>query len=571
MAERQKLAGRVKGRIRLKFIKIYLGHHLCAGCLMAIGMLLAGCDWVGPAALQQSRPDYNEVIRQTAKNQNFLNLVRVHCHEPTLFMDVSEVDVALQIQGSVNGTVNIPQARALSGSNSYYPGHDYLLGGTLQYLETPTIRYLPLSGQALFAQISAPISVDSIGAMIDSQWPISAVLELAVTRLTPVDKDYYEALDAIIFLNNYNALQIVPAHADPASPGGNDALKLYFMIGALCNSGGALDPELTQRARDVWHRLWEIYGPSQPGNVEEQDYCIELRTAPRSLQVDRRVVETTKTKYYLATQPAEAVKEETTQWDPKEETTQPEPDHAKIGPADENVAYNVSVNDVSSTLQNPSRQSKYPPKLRPYQQMPTLRTRSALGILRELTQPDLAWDLVTFIQADSKESVAQAKVKNIRSMIKKFNADCNEGIERDFYIFDSRSLTGRKIRPSKLNSSRYEKPWMRPPPDWPSDDLPPDAHPNQAYQCIQDYYAGKNYPERGDRYRHYIIVFYQDANKRPPRDAFVSAECHGQCFYIAGDDIVSQRNFALVCHFLTIQAVPQSAPLTPTIGVGATH
>jgi hypothetical protein len=565
MAQKQKLAGQVDRRIRVKFIRAHSGWRLSVGCLMVIGSLLVGCDMVGPAALEQSRPDYNEVIRQTAKNQFFLNLVRVHCHEPPLFMDVSEVDVALQFQGSINGTVNFPQARALSGSSSYLPGHDYLLGGTLQYLETPTIRYLPLSGQALFAQISAPISVDSIAAMIDSQWPVSAVLELAVTRLTPVDKDYYEALDAMIFLNNYNALQIVPVHADPASGGGDDALKLYFMMGALRNNKGELDPTIAQRAKYVWHRLWEIYGPSQPANVQEHDYCIELRTAPRLPQAERREVETTKTEYYLTAEPAGAVKRETTQWGPGE-TTPPEPDHAATEPAEENAAYNVGANDVSSAL----HQSKYPPKLRPYQQMPTLRMRSALGILRELTQPDLAWDLVTFIQADSKESGPE--VENVRSMIKKFNADCRGGIERDYYIFDSRSLTGRKNKPSKGDASRYEKPWANPPSEWPPDDFPPpQTPPNQAYLGVQDHYAENDYPERGDRYRHYMIVFYQDANKRPPRDAYVSAVCHGQCFYIDGDDVVSQRNFALVCHFLTIQAVPQSAPLTPTIGVGATH
>jgi hypothetical protein len=540
---------------------------------MAIGSLLVGCDMVGPAALQQSRPDYNEVIRQTAKDQNFLNLVRVHCHESTLFMDVSEVDVALQFQGSVNGGFNFPQARSVtSGGVVYWPGHDYLLGGTLGYLETPTIRYLPLSGQSLFAQISAPISVDSIAAMIDSQWPISAVLEMAVTRLTPADKDYYEALDAIIYLASYNALEIVPVHADQASSGGDDALKIYFMVGALRNNNGVIDANVTQRAKELWHRLWEIYGPAQPLDIQEHDYCIELRTAPRSSRWDKKEVETVKVEYYLTTQPAGAAKKETTQWGPKEEETHAGLDPATTEPADDNAAYNVSEDDVSSTLQIPMHQSKYPPRLRPYQQMPTLRMRSALGILRELTQPDLAWDLVTFIQADSKESGAQSELESIHSMIEKFNADCKGGRVRDFYIFDSSHRTGRIKEPTYGDPAQYEKPWIWPPPDCPLDDLPPaNAQANQSYLGIQDYCERNDYPERGDRYRHYMIVFYQDAINPPPANAFVSATCDGHCYYIDGDDTVSKRNFALVNHFLAIQAVPQSAPLTPTIGVGATH
>jgi hypothetical protein len=243
----------------------------------------------------------------------------------------------------------------------------------------------------------------------------------------------------------------------------------------------------------------------------------------------------------------------------------------------------MDPNEVSSTLKEASHTSEYKPELRPYQFMPTLRTRSALGILRELTQPDLGWDLVTFIQADNKEGDYPTDVENIRSMIKKFSADCSEGSERDFYIFDSSKLTRRPIEPSNEDPSQYKKPWMKPPPswNWPINDLPHKpqyattrfaaSRPTQTYNGIQDYYEDRDLPLQADRWRHYILVFYQDANKRPPRDAYVSAECHGKCFYIDGDDVVSQRNFALVCHFLTIQAVPQSAPLTPTIGVGATH
>jgi hypothetical protein len=548
---------------------------------MVIGSLLVGCDLVGPAALQQSRPDYNEVIRQTAKNQNFLNLVRVYNHESTLFMDVSEVDVALQFQGSVNGTVALPQARGVSGAYSYSVGHDYLLGGTLQYLETPTIRYLPLSGQALFAQISAPISVDSIAAMIDSQWPVSAVFQFAVTRLTPVDKDYYEALDGIIFLSNYNALEIVPVHADPATSGPNDALKLYLLIGGVRNEGRNIDYRVAQRAKAIWHRLWEIYGPSQPPNVQERDYCIELRTAPRSPQWGGYEAEMTKEENYLTTQPAEAVKKITTEWRPKKEAKpDPKVDRATTEPADDNVAYNMNPDDVSSAIT--LTPSNYPPYLRPYQLMPIIRIRSALGILRDLTQPDLDWDLVAFIRADHNTTDEQSAIDDVHRMIEKFHADFPRGYGRDYYIFDASKMTGHINKTYNVDPSQDEEPWKRSRPDWnwPIDDLPHtpayattqvDSEPAQTYSGVQDYYQVKDRPERGDRYRHYMIVFYQDDNKPLPANVFVSARCDGRCFYIDGDDIVSQRNFALMCHFLMIQAVPQSAPLTPTIGIGATH
>ena len=112
--------------------------------------------------------------------------------------------------------------------------------------------------------------------------------------------------------------------------------------------------------------------------------------------------------------------------------------------------------------------------------------------------------------------------------------------------------------------SQYEKPWIWPPPDCPTDDLPPaNAQPNQSYLGIQDYCERNDYPERGDRYRHYMIVFFQDVNDPPPANAFVCAKCDGNWYYIDGDDTVSKRNFALVNHFLAIQAVPQERAVNP--------
>jgi hypothetical protein len=484
-------------------------------------------------------------------------------------MDVSEVDVALQFQGSLDGSLNLPQAR---GAGSSYVGHDYLVGGTLQYLQTPTIRYIPLAGQALVAQISQTISVDSLAAMIDSQWPVSAVFDFAVTRLTPVDKDYYEALDAIIYLSDHNALDIVPARADPGSSGANDTLKLYFLIGEIRKNDvyKAVDPNARKRAEALWQRLWDIYGPSQPVDIQKRDYCIELRTKPRLPQVDKNVLEASADND--ATQPAKPAIKNAAELGQKEGATLATTDSATVQPTDENKYYNIDADEVSSSLPK----SKYPPYLRPYQLMPTLRIHSALGILREITQPDLGWDLVAFIQTDHREQEDQIELERVHAMIEKFNKDFPKGRGRDYYVFDSSKLTGHTIPPpTQADSAQAEYPWQPMPSartsTQPADDLPPTST-TRLYTSIQDYYEENGYPECGNRWRHYMIVFYQDARRSLPSNAYVSAICDGKCFYIDGDDIISQRNFGLVCHFLTIQAVPQSPQLIPTIGVGgATH
>ena len=109
-------------------------------------------------------------------------------------MDVSEVDATLQIQGQANSLIDFPQAFTRGASGPFYPGHDYGVGGALQYEESPTIRYQPLTGAALIAQVSSPITVDSIASLYDSDWPIGELLDLATDRITPRIWDNYPAL-----------------------------------------------------------------------------------------------------------------------------------------------------------------------------------------------------------------------------------------------------------------------------------------------------------------------------------------------------------------------------------------
>jgi hypothetical protein len=69
---------------------------------------------VGPIAIDQGRARYNNIIQSTAKEQTFANIVRVYHHEPTAFMDVTEVDATTTLAGSANGVLtNIVHEREL--------------------------------------------------------------------------------------------------------------------------------------------------------------------------------------------------------------------------------------------------------------------------------------------------------------------------------------------------------------------------------------------------------------------------------------------------------------------------
>jgi hypothetical protein len=67
--------------------------------------------------------------------------------------------------------------------------------------------------------------------------------------------------------------------------------------------------------------------------------------------------------------------------------------------------------------------------------------------------------------------------------------------------------------------------------------------------------------------RKFMLVAVSDA---PPENAFAAVNHAGKWYYIFDDDEVSKKTLALIVQINTIQAIPtQSAPLTPTISVGA--
>jgi hypothetical protein len=133
------------------------------------------------------------------KEQTFADIVRVYDHEPTSFVDVNQVSATVQFQGiAMGGVTNIGLTKAGSANLS------------LQYQESPTIQYQPLSGAALIAQLATPITIESLGNLFNSDWPLASILTLTVDRLSPGFLDYYAAINALIALDAVGAVTFTP-------------------------------------------------------------------------------------------------------------------------------------------------------------------------------------------------------------------------------------------------------------------------------------------------------------------------------------------------------------------------
>jgi hypothetical protein len=255
-----------------------------AVAIMPIG--LGACSTVGTTSIEEGRTPYNQVIQDTARQQTLLNIVRVANSESPLFMDVTEVDAATTLQGSIvggpSGLGASPNFKATSGTIAGAVG--FVTGGA-QYEEAPTVRYQPLSGQPLIAQVSTPLTVDALASLYPDDWSLAALLRLSIDRLTPSYLDYAAAVNAIADLDEYGAIIIAATKSHEKdtpgrviinpSPEKNDSLSIYYEPAHILVSQARCDvPSATSYAEEkavaekitnaLWTRLWKIFNPRVP-------------------------------------------------------------------------------------------------------------------------------------------------------------------------------------------------------------------------------------------------------------------------------------------------------------------
>ena len=127
-----------------------------------------------------------EAIQNTAEQQTLLNIVRVANSETPFFMDVSEVDAATTVGASISGGPSglgaTPNFKSTSAGT--IEGPVGFITGSATYLEAPTVRYLPLLGQPLIAQVTPP-ERGRLDGRFNSNWSLAAVLTFGIDRLTP--------------------------------------------------------------------------------------------------------------------------------------------------------------------------------------------------------------------------------------------------------------------------------------------------------------------------------------------------------------------------------------------------
>ena len=447
-----------------EFLRGAVGETIFVAAFAAITFGLSGCSIVGPASIDHGRTSYNEVIEDTSRQQALLNVVRISKGESPLFIDVTEVDAATSAGGTLGSGVSGLGATAnfKSTSAGTIQGPVEAITGSMSYQEAPTVRYFPLSGNALIAQVSTPIRPDSLVNLYNSDWPLAAILDLSVNRVTSGYEDYDAAIDAMIDLDAYGALILAATSSD--------SLTLYPAKRNVAQRQAQCDGKQNQNAEAIVGVLW------------------------------RRLA------YYI----------------------------------------NGSNGEVGSiTIQSRATESprgKGPP--------PFLQTRSALGVMKAATE------------TTGRPSIAFLPPEDVRRIIDEYKSR-SPFCRQLFYTLapgafqtsvfghggEFKAPTETEARVGDVISQR--------------DRSLITMNTDKAALSAQELRTESDLVNA----RKFMLVAVSDA---PPENAFASINHGGKWYYIFDDDDVSKKTLALIIQINTIQAIPsQSAPLTPTISVGA--
>lgn len=139
-----------------------------------------GCQVFGPTALQSSRTDYNEALRQTEDQQLLLNIVRLRYRDRMYFLEPSSVNTQFTF------------AASLEPSLTWFPNGDRTDAARSRVAaeERPTITYRPLRGKEFVERILAPITPETLILLENSGWPISRVMRTTIEQVNGVENSY---------------------------------------------------------------------------------------------------------------------------------------------------------------------------------------------------------------------------------------------------------------------------------------------------------------------------------------------------------------------------------------------
>jgi hypothetical protein len=137
--------------------------------LALVAISLTGC--VGPIALKQALPDYDEAISQLQSQSLLLNIARARHGMPPHFTATTAIAATFnyEIDASVVGNFS-------GGSGGSFPTATLRLGTIVA--ENPTIELIPMQGEQFAKQLLTPLDDDKFRLLVNEGVPFDMIMRL---------------------------------------------------------------------------------------------------------------------------------------------------------------------------------------------------------------------------------------------------------------------------------------------------------------------------------------------------------------------------------------------------------
>ena len=140
-------------------------------------LLLSGCSTFGPQLVLNSHIEYNKAIEQVIQEELLLNIVRRRYYEAPQFVTVSNITTSMSTSAGISGGSTF-------GNQGIPTTGD--IGGSLNWLDSPTVTITPLQGTEILGPLTSRISVNTLAKMANAGYRFDFLLSLTAEGLTSV-------------------------------------------------------------------------------------------------------------------------------------------------------------------------------------------------------------------------------------------------------------------------------------------------------------------------------------------------------------------------------------------------
>jgi len=140
--------------------------------------VLAGCV-TGPRALQETRLQYNEIVKSTTEQQLLLNIVRLRYTDTPSSLSIASVAAQFEVAKSL-------QLMPFFVASGAEPNRSYaavLPQVGVVTADRPTFSLVPLDDQEFTRKLFTPIGLDGVIYLAKTTWPIATVFRLYLENL----------------------------------------------------------------------------------------------------------------------------------------------------------------------------------------------------------------------------------------------------------------------------------------------------------------------------------------------------------------------------------------------------